>query len=88
MVYSHIHPETGKEALWSLKGQFLRIFNHPTDVVGQTAVGIGDIAGTLKDHDFRLLVQPADTSRSGGSSRYAPYDNDLHPISPPLLYMR
>ena len=43
MAHPHIHPETGKETLRRLEGQGFRVLNHPADVVGQTAVGVGDV---------------------------------------------
>jgi hypothetical protein len=67
----HVHPEAGEEALRRLERQVLGVLDDPADVVGQAAVGVGDIAGAFEDHDLRLFVQPADTSRSRGPSGYA-----------------
>ena len=43
VAHPHIHPEAGEEALWRLEDQGLGLLDHPTDIVGQAAVGVGDI---------------------------------------------
>ena len=78
MSHPHIHPEAVKEALRRLEGQGLRVLDHPADVVGQAAVGVGDVPRPLKDHDLRLFVQPAQPGRRRGPSRYAADDDYLH----------
>ena len=43
MMYFHMDAESGVEAFRSLEGQIIRVFDHTTDIVRQTAVGIGNI---------------------------------------------
>ena len=66
VAHPHIHPKAGEEALRRLEGQVRPVLDHPADVVGQAAVGVGDVSRPLKDHDFRCLVQPAQPGRGGG----------------------
>ena len=42
MAYLHVHMEPGEEALRCLEGQIFRIGNYISDIVRQTAVGIGN----------------------------------------------
>ena len=84
MAHLHGNTEPGEKALRGLEGQHLRVFNDPTDIIGQAAVGIGNIARPLKHHDLCLLIQSADAGRGGGTARYAAYDNNLHLNAPPF----
>ena len=78
VVHPHVNSEPGIKALWSLEGQVLRVLYSASDVVGQAAVCIGDIARTLKDHYLRLLVQTAKPGRRRGSPRHAAHNDNFH----------
>ena len=87
MTDFHDHTEAGEKALRGLESQLFRIPDHVADIVGQTAVGIGDISGTLKHNDLRRLVQPPDSCRGCSASRHAAYNYHFHVI-PPFHDMR
>ena len=40
----HMYAEPGEEAFRCLQGEFFRILDHTANIVGETAVSIGDIA--------------------------------------------
>ena len=84
MVHLHGNTEPGEKALRGLEGQRLRVFNDAADIIGQAAVGIGNVARPLKHHDLCLFIQSADAGRGGGTARYAAYDNNLHLNAPPF----
>ena len=65
MAHPHIHPEAGEEALRRLEGQCLGVLDHPTDVIGQAAVGVGD--GVAAEKDTPIFVY----CRSGARSAQA-----------------
>ncbi len=74
----HLHPEAGEEALRRLKGQGLRVGDRTANVIGQAAVGIGNVPGPLKHDDLRLFVQTAEPGRRRGASRHTAYNDNLH----------
>ena len=88
MPYPHVDAEAPPKTLRCLEGQFCRILDDAADVIGEAAVGIGDVAGPLKDHHFRIFVQTADSRRGGGASRHAAHNDNFHPNTPPFRGMR
>ena len=78
MAHLHGDAEAGEKALRRLEGQGLGVLDDPADVIGQAAVGVGDVPGPLEDHDLRLFVQPPEPGRRRGPSRYAADDDYLH----------
>ena len=74
----HVDAEPPEEALRGLQGQLLRVLDDAADVIGQAAVGVGDVAGTLKNDDLGLLVQSADPCCRRGAARHAADDHNLH----------
>ena len=88
VAHTHGDPKAGEEALRRLEGQLLGILNDPTNVIGQTAVGVGDEPGPLKHHDLRLLVQSANAGRSSSAACHAAHDDNLHINAPPFLHKR
>ena len=78
MVHPHIHLEAGQKTLWGLEGQGLWIGDHIADIVGQSAVGIGDIPRPLKNNNLSLFVQSTNPSRCRGTPRHATYNYHFH----------
>ena len=75
---SHIHAESGEKALGRLEGQVLRVFNHISDIVWQSAVGVGDVSRTLKNHDLCLFIEPSDSCGGGCSACHTAYNHNFH----------
>ena len=73
--------EPGPKTLRGLEGQRPLVLDGPPDVVGQTAVGVGDISGPLQNDDLGLLVQAAQAGSGSGPSGHASDDNDFHGVS-------
>ena len=88
MQHFHHDTETGEEALRGLQGQLFRIGNHITDIVWQTTVGIGDIPRALKNYDFCLLIQSANTGGSGSTACHTAHNDNFHVIVPPFPHKR
>ena len=86
LAHPGIHPEAVTEALGGLQGQVLLFRNSAAHVVGQAAVGVGNIAALFHHDDFRLLVEPAQPRRAGRATGNATHNDDLHEISA-LLYL-
>ena len=78
---AHIHVEAGAEALRSLQGEGALIGDGAPDVVGQPAVGVGDVAGTLEYDDLGRLIEAPKPGRRRGAAGHASYDNDFHRTS-------
>ncbi len=83
-----VDAEPGLEALRGLEGQDPLVLDGPPDVVGQAAVGVGDIAAPLQNDDLGLLVQAAQAGRRGGPSGHASDDDDFHDASSSHLVSR
>ena len=88
MAHLHVYMEPGEEAFRGLEGQIRPIGNHITDIVWQTTVGIGDIPRALKNYDFCLLIQSANTGGSGSTACHTAYNDNFHIIVPPFLHKR
>ena len=73
-----IDVEAVAEALRCLQREFGSIGDGPADVVGQAAVGVAHVSGTLDHDDFGVLIQTAQTGRGGCSSGDAADDDDFH----------
>ena len=48
MADAHVNAKTREKFLWSLKRQILRIGNNAANIIGQTAVGVGNISSSLR----------------------------------------
>ena len=81
MADLHMDPEPPEKAFRCLQRQILRIFDHTADVIGQTAVGIGNISGTFKHNDLGFFVQSSDSGSSGGAACHTAYDDNFHKTS-------
>ena len=88
VAYLHGYLKSGEKALRCLERQISPVGDDVADVVRQSAVCIRDKSGPLKDDDFCLFVQPADSCGGGCSAGHAAYDYDLHIIFPPFLCRR
>ena len=80
MAHLHVYMEPGEEAFRGLEDQIRPIGNHITDIVWQTTVGIGDIPRALKNYDFCLLIQSANTGGSGSTLNDACLFWDFHSL--------
>ena len=76
--------EPPPEALGRLQGQLPLILDDPADVVGQAAVGVGDVARALEDDDLGLLVQTAEPGCGRCAARDSAHDHDFHINAPPF----
>ena len=88
VAHPGIDAEPLPEPLGGLEGERLLILDHPADVIGQAAVGVGDEAGALQHHDLRLLVQPADPGRRRGPAGHPANDDNFHAVVPPSVRPR
>ena len=84
VVDLHLHPEPLIKAFRGLQGQFLLIFDHAADVIGQAAVGVRNKPRPLKNNDLGGFVQPAQPGCRGGTACHTAYDDDFHLIVPPF----
>lgn len=78
LLGADVDAEASGEPLDALHEEFVAVGNRSADVVGQSAVGIGDILPPLEKHDVRMLVHSAQTGRNGGSARHAPDNQIIH----------
>ena len=74
----HPDPKTLPETFRRLQCQIAFILDGSANVVWQPAIRVGDKSGTLKNHNFRLLVQPAYPRRRGRSSGDAADNHNFH----------
>ena len=88
MAHLHVYMEPGEEAFRGLEDQIRPIGNHITDIVWQTTVGIGDIPRALKNYDFCLLIQSANTGGSGSTACHTAHNDNFHVIVPPFPHKR
>ena len=80
MVHSHVHIETRAEALRCLERERGRIGNGAADIVGQTAIRIGNIARAFEHDDLRVFVQPSETCCCRRATRYSTNDDHFHAL--------
>ena len=64
------------------EARFLR--DHAADVIGKSAVRVGDVWPALDHDDLGFFVQPAQTRCTRGSACYSTNDDDFHNSSPNL----
>ncbi len=53
-------------------------FNRSADMVGQSAVCIGNIRSALDHQDFGFFIQPAQPRGARRSAGHSTYDDDFH----------
>ena len=71
----HVHPEALCHQLRRHQKQGIAVSDHVSHVIGQSAVGIGNIGPALKKHDLPFSVQPAQPSRAACSACDAANDH-------------
>ena len=81
VAYAHVHVEAGAEALGGLQGEGALVGDGAADVIGQAAVGVRDVAGTLEYDDLGRLIEAPKPGRRRGAAGHASYDNDFHRTS-------
>jgi len=59
---AHVHVETLAHGLGRLDQQFVLGLDHVADIIGQAAVGIGNVFTLFKQDDFGLFIVAAQTS--------------------------
>lgn len=79
----HVDVERVAQALRSLQEQPIAVGDHLADVIGQTAVGEGDVVSALEDDDLGGLIEPAGAGRDRGAGGHPSHHNELHGYSPP-----
>ena len=84
MPHPHIHAEAGEETLRRLERQFGGIIDYAADIIWETAVRIRNIAGSLKDDDIRMFIQPAYSGRSSRSAGHTANNYNFHQFCPPF----
>ena len=80
--HPHIDAETAAEAFRRLHRKRALFPDHAANIVGQAAVGIGNIAAPFQHDDFRFFVQTAQPGRRGGASRHSADDDNFHTPHP------
>ncbi len=88
VAHLHAYSEACLEALRSLECQLFRVGDHIPDIIGQAAVGIGYIAGTLKYHDPGLLIQSSDAGCGCCAACHTAYNHYFHITFPPFRSKR
>ena len=78
VAYAHVHVEACAEAFGGLQGEGALVGDGAADVVGQAAVGVRDVAGTLEYDDLGRLIEAPKPGRRRGAAGHASYDNDFH----------
>ena len=78
MVYVNLHIKSFQKILRGLKRQIILIRDHTANIVGQTAVGIADISGTLKNNDLRRFIQTPYPGGSRSPARNSSDNYNLH----------
>ncbi len=74
----YLDVEARPEALRRHHQQALALRNHPTEMVGQAAVGEGDELPTLHHHDLGFLIQPPCPCRRTRPARHPTDDHQFH----------
>ena len=73
-----IHIEPGLHGLFLCYKQSLSRADHSSDIIRKSAVRVGNIFPALQQHDFRALVQPAQSCRAACSRRNSSDNNGFH----------
>jgi len=73
---ARIHIEAGAEQLRGLQKQLLSFGDDAADIIGKSAVGIGDVFASFQEEDLGKLIHPAN-SRSGSGPTGDASDNDV-----------
>ena len=74
--HAHVEPEPGPQRGRRLQEQRRPCLDDPAHVVGQAAVGEGDVATALHDDDPRGLVETAQPGRGGHAAGDAADDDN------------
>ncbi|MPM37287.1 hypothetical protein SDC9_83896 [bioreactor metagenome] len=74
---THIHAEPRPHDLGLLYQQRVPGADHVSHIIGQSAVGVGDILPALQKNNLRGFVQSAQTCGAAGASGNAAHNHDL-----------
>ncbi len=74
---AYVHAEALGKAGNALDEQFLPLGDGFTDIIGQSAVGVGNIRPFFYQNDLGLLVHPTQPRRHACSARHTANDNDF-----------
>ena len=74
----HFHPETAEKTFGSLESQFGRIGNNVADIIGKSAVCIGNISASLEDLYLRFFIKAANSCGGGGSAGNSSDNYNFH----------
>ena len=77
---ARIHAVARIEGLRRLQGQILLVRDRAAHIVGQPAVGVGDIPRALEHDDLGTLIKTADARRGGRAARDPSDDDNFHTI--------
>ena len=77
---THVDPEPCAERGWGLNEEFLAFGDRAADVVGQSAVGVGDVTALFEQDDFGGLVRPANPCRRSSAACNASDDDVFHSV--------
>ena len=78
---AHVDVERVAQGVGRLQQQLSTVGDLAADVVGQAAVGEGDVLAALEDDDLRGLVEPAQPRRRRHPAGHSTHDHDLHDCS-------
>jgi hypothetical protein len=73
---AHVEIEQGPQALGRLEREFRAVRDLTADVIGQAAVGEGNIGTTLDENDVRALGMAPRAGRGGGSAGHTADDDN------------
>ena len=76
--YPHIHIEPAVEALGCLESESRFLVDLTADVIGQAAVGKGDVLSPLEHDDLCLFIQTTQTGRRRSAASHATYNQNFH----------
>ena len=78
MPDARVHAVARIEGLRRLQGQIVLVRDRAAHIIGQPAVGIGDIPRTLKHDDLGTLVKATDARRGSRTARDPSDDDNFH----------
>ena len=80
VAHLHFHTEPLPEAFRRLESQFFRVCDNAADVIGQSAVCVGHIAGPFEYKYLRGFIKPPDAGGRSGASRHSSDNYNLHSL--------
>lgn len=85
VVHPRVEVEPGPEALGRLEHEAVAMFDDPTDVVREAAVGVRHVSAALEHDDLGRRIE---TAQSGGGGHAAGHATDDHDLARPRSAVR